>query len=146
MSDQNALTDSEQALQKLEQIGTKPLIIIKSVFFLKPFPCTLTLDREKITITNQTFFYSKDVENVFVKDLVSISTTQNMFFASIMIVSGLRLNRTMTYAYFWKKEAEEFRSLCEGLRIAHRENIDVLSIEGPELIPRLYEIGSANTA
>ncbi len=131
-------------LHQLESVGTEPLLTIQTVFPFRLFPCVIKLDREKLTISNHLFFFTREVENLLIKDLVSITTTENLFFASVVVVSGLRLNRRIGSAFFWNEDARKLRRLCEGLRIALREGIDVMQISRNELLNKLEEIGSAN--
>lgn len=130
-------------LNKLEEIGVNPLITIKTVFPFRFFPCMIKLDREKVTISDYIFFYTKQVENLFIKDIVSVSTTENLLFANITFVSGFRLNRKISTSYFWKEDAQRLRRICEGLRIARKENIDVMKIGKSKLIAQLEEIGGS---
>lgn len=135
--------DEIKTLNTLENIGSSPLLIIRTVFPFRIFPCVIQLDREKLTISNSIFFFTREVENLMIKDLVSISTTENLFFANVTIVSGLRLNKKFNNSFFWNHEAQKLRRLCEGLRIALREGVDVMAIPNHELIARIEEIGSS---
>ena len=135
---------NQAVLSKLEGVGSRPLVIIRTVFPFRFFPCTIKLDREKITISNSLFFFAKEVENFLVKDLVSITTSENILFASITLISGLRLNRKLRIDYFWKADAHQFRRTCQGLIIALKENVDVMKVGDQELVSKLEEIGKAN--
>lgn len=132
------------ALHTLENIGTDPLITIRTVFPFRFFPCILTLDREKITISDYLFFFTREVENILIKDIVSITTVEDLFFANFSIISGLRLNKQYSMSFFWKDDARKLRRICEGLRIALKEEVDVLKVDNSSLVNRLEEIGTAN--
>jgi hypothetical protein len=132
------------ALSTLEGMGTQPLIVIKTVFPFRFFPCIITLDREKITISDYLFFFTREVENLLIKDIVSVTTVEDLFFANITLISGLRLNKRYSISFFWKEDARRFRRICEGLRIALKEDVDVLKVDNHSLINRLEDIGTAN--
>jgi hypothetical protein len=141
----NMLTVDQDAsaIQELDELGVNPLITIRTVFPFRLFPCIITLDREKVTISDYIFFFTKQVENVFIKDMISVRTTENLFFANVTFVSGMWQNRKISNSYFWKEDAERFRKICEGLRTADKEKIDIMKISRQELIPRLEELGDS---
>jgi hypothetical protein len=136
--------ESLESLNQLNVVGARPLITITTVFPFRFFPCTLQLDREKITIVNELFFFTKQTENLLVKDVVSLSTSENILFANITLVSGLRLNRKLSISFFQKEDARRFRRICNGLTIALKEAIDVMAISDEELVVKLEEIGSSH--
>lgn len=130
-------------LNQLEKVGTKPLLQIQTIFPFRIFPCVITLDRQKLTISDKFFFSSKEVENFLAKDIVSIASTESMFYATINLVSGMRINKEVSVPFLKKEDARKLRRLVQGLLIAGKEGIDVNQIPENQLIAKLEEIGSA---
>lgn len=133
----------QQKLSQLKNVSTIPLITIETVFPFRLFPCVISLDREKLTISDHLFFSAKQVENVLAKDIVSVTSTENFLFATITVVSGMKLNKEFKVTYLWKEDARRLRRMLEGLLIASREGIDVMKIPDAELIQKLEQIGTA---
>lgn len=132
-----------QKLDRLEEAAAVPLVTIKTVFPFRFFPCVISLDREKLTITAYFFFSSMQVENFLMDDVVSIALTQNWFFASLTFLTALPAARKISASYFWYDQAHYFRRISQGMRIAKKEKIDVTKISDAELIKKLEEIGSS---
>jgi len=134
---------NRQKLTQLQNVSTLPLLTIRTVFPFRFFPAVLTLDREKLTISDHFFFFGKQVENFLAKDIVSVTSTENGFFANLTFVSGMRINRKVSISYLWKDDAKRFRRILEGLLIASREGINTMNISDAELIKKLEEIGAS---
>jgi len=132
-----------QKLTVLNNVSTVPLLTIQTVFPFRLFPCMLSLDRQKLTISDHLFFGAKQVENILAEDIVSVNSTENFLFATLTVVSGMRLNKEFKVAYLWKEDARRLRRMLEGLLIASREGVDVLNISDSELIQKLEHIGTA---
>lgn len=139
----NEATKQMNKLNELQQKGTTPLLTIQTVFPFKFFPCILTLDRQKITRSESFFFSSKEVENYLVEEIVSITSVESLFFATLTMVTGVRINKEVSVPFLRKEDARKMRRLVEGLLIAGREGIDVNKIPAEQLIQKVEEIGSA---
>ncbi|MBW7955353.1 hypothetical protein H3C66_01330 [Patescibacteria group bacterium] len=140
---QQVKVKNQKKLTQLETVSTRPLLVIQTVFPFRFFPCTISLDRQKLTISDTFFFFSKEVENYLAKDIVSVSTTEDLLFGSLSIVSGQRINKEVTITHLWKEDARRLRRMVEGMLIAAREGIDLMQISDQELIAKLEEIGAA---
>ncbi len=134
-----------QKLDRLEESAAVPLVTIKTVFPFRFFPCVISMDREKLTITDYFFFSSMQVENFLMDDIVSIALTQNWSFASLTFLTALPAARKISVSYFWYDQANYFRRIFQGMRIAKKEKIDVTKIDDAELVRKLDEIGSSTT-
>lgn len=144
MSDQQYVQNEDvQKLNDLQDISTEPLLKIRTVFPFRLFPCVITVDREKITISDQFFFLSKRVDNLLTKDIVSITSTENGFFSNITIVSGMRMNKEFSISHLKKDEAKKLRRIVEGILIASQEEIDLNNIPYRQLAHKLEEIGAS---
>lgn len=140
---------TQQELEKLEQlakVNTKSLFSCTTVFPFTLFPTKLAVDRDKITIGEQFFFWSKLMETLLIKDIMTVSVSESVLFASIEFAPNkFADSQTIsTVNYLPKEDAQKFRIIVQGLMVAYKEKVDVSKIPDEELLPRLIDIGKTS--
>ncbi len=106
------------------------------------FPDTVTVDRNKVTITQKTFFWSSNTVSIRIEDMLNISVSLGPFFGSLKISSRV-MNSTDHFDinYFWRKDATYLKHIIQGYMITVHNNIDTSTMAKDELINKLIELG-----
>jgi hypothetical protein len=134
-----------EKLTELEEVSTTPLLQIETVFPFRFFPCIVTLDRMKVTVIDQYFFFSKQIKTFLVKDIASVTVEDSWFFATFIMISVTPSPQKKIIPYLKKEDAYKLQRMIEGLLITNKENVDVLKIDDNSLAEKLEEIGRAET-
>jgi hypothetical protein len=141
-SDQNVET---QKLTDLVSDTSQALFVCHTVFPFDLFPDTVTIDRNKITISKHFFFFQRSIQSIIITDLLTIVVEETLLFASLTIVDRLFHQDTIKVANLKKSDARKIRWLLEGLIIGKKEKIDLTKIPDKELIPKLIEVGKTKS-
>lgn len=114
-----------------------------TVFPFNLFPDTVTLDREKITITHRLFFKAGETISIRVEDILNITMDHGPFFATIKIVSRFFEANKQAHAirYLHKAEAEKIKHITQGYMIALQKNIDCSTLPTDQLRDTLEQLG-----
>ncbi|HZP55874.1 MAG TPA: hypothetical protein VFB03_03870, partial [Candidatus Saccharimonadales bacterium] len=113
----------------------------ETVFPLTPFPHTITLDREKLTIANRSFFRVAKILTVPVSSMISAEVNVGPFFGSVKMTSKYFVDNTHSVNYLWRKDATNIHRLLQGFIIAQEKNIDVSEIDKEDLKTLLLDLG-----
>lgn len=107
------------------------------------FPDTITVDRMKVTINEQTFFWMRNISTMRIEDILNVSANLGLFFGSLTISSRV-MNSTDHYEIngFWNKDVVRLKHIIQGYMIALHQGIDVSSLSTDRLIRKLNELGS----
>lgn len=133
-----------EEVQKLEDMASKDATVIaqvRTIFPFKLFPTTLTVDRSKLTIDNQYFFWSHERKTILIQDIMTITIETDLFFATIKIEDRLAPINVATVRYLPKQAAEKFRTIAEGLRLGLHDNIDLSKVPRKLLATQAERIG-----
>jgi hypothetical protein len=114
-----------------------------TVFPFTMFPDTVTLDREKITVANRTFFKVAKITSVPITDIQSVEANVGPFFGSIKL---LRINMApmpapLSVRFLWRDDASKLQHLLQGYIIAHQKKVDCSTIDKEQLIILLNDLG-----
>lgn len=106
------------------------------------FPDSVIVDRSKVTIVKQTFFWSSETITIRIEDILNVTSSVGPFFGSIT-VSVRIMNSTDHYEIdsFWRKDAIYLKQIIQGYMIAQHSEIDTNSLERRELIDTLLKLG-----
>lgn len=128
-------------LNDLAFVDNRALFVCCSVFPFDLFPDIITVDRNKITISKKYFFFTRSIQSIMIKDLLTIVVRESVLFATLEIVDKLFPQETIHVQYLQKRDTQRLRWLVEGLIVGEKEKIDFTKISNEELVPKLEEIG-----
>lgn len=142
----NASDSESQKLADLVDVDHQALLICRTVFPFDLFPDTISIDRNKITISKRFFFYQRSIQSIIVTDLLTIVVEETLLLASLKIVDRLFHQDAIEIANLRKGDARKIRWLLEGLIIGKKEKVDFTKISNEELVPKLVQIGKTKTS
>lgn len=141
--------DTTSEMTKLEELSTsdhRALFVCRSCFPFDLFPDVITVDRNKITISQNFFFFTRSVQSIVITDLLTIIVDETLLFARLQIVDRLFHQDPIEVNTLLKSDARKLRWILEGLIIGKKEKIDFTKISNEELLPKLQRIGMTKTA
>jgi hypothetical protein len=130
--------------QKLEELTENAHDILYEATTVWPFtlfPDTITLDREKLTLANRSFWRVATITSVPVGEIMSAEVLVGPFFGSLDLTFRFFANNERKIKYLTRRDAIEMQRLIHGYIIAHRREIDVSSVSKDELCKLLVELG-----
>lgn len=133
--------ETHEKLIDLAEKSHDKLFEADTVFPFTLFPDTVTLDREKLTIANRSFFRVAKIIAVPITSLVSAEADVGPFFGSIHMTSKYFLDNTHHLNFLWRKDAEQLQRLLQGYIIAHERGIDVTEINMDDVRVLLEDLG-----
>jgi hypothetical protein len=136
--------DTHEKLIDLAEKSHDKLFEADTVFPFTLFPDTVTLDREKLTIANRSFFRVAKIITVPITSLVSAEADVGPFFGSIHMTSKYFLDNTHHLRYMWRHDAEKLHRLLQGYIIAHERGIDVTEVEMEDVMVLLEDLGHSS--
>lgn len=136
--------EDQKKLTILANRAHEALISVTTVFPFKFFPSTITIDRTKITVNEHFFFFSRQVQSVLVKDLMSLVVQMDLFFATVHIIDRLFPQDTIIVRFLPKDAARKVRWITQGLIAIQKEEIDSNNISTEELLSKAQMIGQNN--
>lgn len=106
------------------------------------FPDSVIVDRSKITIIKQNFFWSSETITVRAEDILNVTSTLGPIFGSIVISTRI-MNSTDHFEIdsFWRKDAIYMKQIIQGYMIAIHSKIDTATMERQKLIDTLLKLG-----
>ncbi len=117
-----------------------------TVFPFTLFPDTVTLDREKLTFANRSFFFAAKITSVPVRDMLSVEADIGPFFGSVYTSSRFFITNPKSISWLWRGDAIKLQRLLQGYIIAHEQEIDCANIEKNKLISLLNDLGKGDTS
>jgi hypothetical protein len=134
--------ETKQKLTDVVRGAHDVLFTAKGVFPFAFFPDTVTIDREKLTITHRTFFQVAEVLSIAIKDILNITANIGPFFGSIKLATRV-YNEEVPYEvhYFWRDDALRVKRIVQGYIIAKQQKIDCSALSTKELARLLDKLG-----
>jgi hypothetical protein len=127
----------DEALEKTRNI----LIKSTALFPFDPFPDTITIDRQKLTVVHRWFFWVKQTVSVQLSDIKNVQADLGPLFGSLTVTSEHFVNNTQTIHYLPRKEVLAIQQMVQGFIVAHEEGIDLSDIGDEQLKKKLDELG-----
>ena len=116
-----------------------------TIFPFTLFPDTISLDREKVTIANRSFFRVAKIISMPIADMVNVQADVGPFFGSIHVSSR---NLTMSpnsvpysISFLTREDTMRIHRLLQGYIIAYERDVDCSGIEKEQLIVLLNDLG-----
>lgn len=136
--------NSGETPKELDDIALTPpevLISASSVFPFILFPDTITVDREKMTLTTRSFIRVARVVSVPIQDILNVAANVGPFFGSLRIVTRFFDNKPLTIQFLKRADTLKIKDILAGYIIATQKEIDCTDIPKDELIPMLERLG-----
>lgn len=138
-----AATEIEK-LTSLAEGARDNLFVAKTVFPFVMFADTIKIDRQKITIVHNDFFWKSQTASTEIKNIMNIEADVGPLFGSITITSKHFLNNTQTIRYLKRSDVAAAQRLLQGFMIAQRAKIGTDGIDKARLLSLLNELGQEN--
>lgn len=129
---------------KIEEIiaeSNEVLVQAKTVFPFTLFPDTVVVDRLKVTITRNDFFFSREVVSIRLDDLLTVTATTGPLFGSINISSRVLTEDHFVISNLWRKDVIYLKHIIQGYIIANQNKVDCAHLSKPELLDTLAKLG-----
>lgn len=138
------LTQSEsiRELKKTLSNVQEVLLTATTVFPFTLVPDTVTLDREKLTISHRIFFRVAEVMSIRIEDILNVTADVGPFFGSIKVSTRFfDVRKPYSVDYLWRWDALRFKRVVQGYIIALQKGIDCSPLSSPQLADLLDELG-----
>lgn len=113
-----------------------------TVFPFTLFPDTVTIDRAKLTIVLRSFFSVAKVMSIRIEDILNVTANVGPLFGSLHIVSRvLNPDKPFDINFLHRADALKMKRIMQGHIIAMQKEIDVSSLNTPELAKMLERLG-----
>lgn len=132
----------EQKFEDLVDRSKKVLYKLQSVKPMDPFPDIVEIDVSQVHITFTSFFRSKRLHSIAIKDISDVFVETSYFFATLKIVDRNFIENEVSVPYLKREEAIKAKKIVQGLMIGDREKIDFSQIHDGDLAKKLEELGS----
>ena len=135
----------DEAKKELKQAihGTNEILITAStVFPFTLFRDTVTVDREKVTITHRDFFRVSDVMSTRIEDILNVTANVGPVFGSLKLVSRIfSPDKPYKIERLWRDDALKLKRIMQGYIIAKQKEIEVDALSTKELAAMLDQLG-----
>jgi hypothetical protein len=136
--------ESQEIHEKLIDITEKAQDILfeaHTVFPFTLFPDTVTVDREKVTIANRSFFKIAVINSTPIADIQSVEVDVGPFFGTVKTTSKYFMNNPREVHFLWREDAYKMQRLLQGFIIANERGIDITDIDKTDLLVLLTDLG-----
>ncbi len=139
---------ASETLQKLEQLKyteNRTLYRAKTVFPFRIFPTEIIITENSVEIVSYTFFYTKQVFPMLIKDIKNVQASTDMFFSSLTFeLSGYETNPP-DVSFLPRNAGILIKRIIKGLLVCQQKGIDLTPLEPSQIVDKIIEIGAANT-
>lgn len=140
-----ARTDTEsEKLINITEGARDNLIKANTVFPFVLFPDTITVDRQKLTITHRSFFRTSSTISVQIDDVQVAKVDVGPFFGSVHLASKYFVDNIQSINFLKRSDAIRIQRLLQGYMIAHHRKIDCSGIDNHQLVVLLNELGQSS--
>lgn len=118
------------------------LFSASTIFPLTLFPDTVTVDREKLTLTKRMFFRVAESMSIRIEDILNVTADVGPFFGSFKISTRF-FDPEKPYAvnYLSRDDVIRLKQIVQGYIIAIQERIDCSSYSARDLAKILTQLG-----
>jgi hypothetical protein len=136
---------TEKLFQAAKQ-ASDVLYTADSVFPFALFPDTITIDREKLSISYRVFFRVAKVVSTPLDDIESVDANVGPYFASLRITSKFFVNNTRYVKFLTRDDALKIQSIMQGYKLAKEKEVDLTQINKDDLVMMLCKLGGEPAA
>ncbi|HEY0965473.1 MAG TPA: hypothetical protein VGE13_03260 [Candidatus Saccharimonadales bacterium] len=141
-------TENDESINAIVKYSHQVLASARTVLLpWSPFPDSVIVDRSKVTIIKQTFFWSSETITIRIEDILNVTSTLGPLFGSITISSRV-MNSTDHFEIdsFWRKDAIYLKQIIQGYMIALHSKVDTSRLSKDELVHTLLQLGRDSKA
>jgi hypothetical protein len=131
---------TEKLFQAAKQVN-EILYQAETVFPFTLFPDTVTIDREKLSISYRVFFRVARVISTPLDDIESVDANVGPFFGSLRITSSFFVNNTRYVRFLTRDDAIKIQSILKGHKLSKEKDIDMFAVGKDELVMMLCQLG-----
>lgn len=139
--DDKKASEGPEQLMELDERAHDVLFKADTVFPFTPFPHTITLDREKLTICERMFWRVAKITSVPVSEILSCQLTVGPLFGSIHLVFSFFADNQKTITYLWRDDATKFHQILHGYIVAHKRGVNTTNVSVEDLKILLKDLG-----
>ena len=140
-----AISNTKKSIVDYAEQESRVLYRVHSVFPLDPFPTTLVIAPNTLSIVNNLFGLSQRVLTVNMDDIFTVEVEAGLFFADLKIQQKQATLPVVDLRFFWKDPAMKARRIIQGLLVVRSKQLEIYNMKPQELIPYLEEIGSTHS-
>lgn len=137
--------EQSKELTKVIDNAQETLLKVYSVFPFMLFTDSLSVDRQKVTITHRSFFSSAKIINIQMIDIQMIEADIGPIFGSLCITSKQFSGAVNKILYLTRSDAVRAQRLIQGFVIANEKQLDYSSIDKKKLRVLLNDLGQGNS-
>jgi hypothetical protein len=112
-----------------------------TIFPFTLIPDTITIDREKLSISYRAFIKVASVSSTPLNDIEAIDANVGPFFGSLRITSRFFVNNTRVIKFLTREDTTNIQSILQGYKLAKEKEIDFLEVDKDDLVRALMELG-----
>ncbi|HYH74677.1 MAG TPA: hypothetical protein VD735_01825 [Candidatus Saccharimonadales bacterium] len=132
----------QQHLVTMVNNAQEVLFKADTVFPFTLFPDTITIDREKVTVTRRSFFKVGEVLSIHMDDILSVTADVGPFFGSVKIMIRFVNNQQPDpINYLKRKDVLRIKCLMQGYIIARQQGVDCGHMPKEQLVKMLQNLG-----
>jgi hypothetical protein len=134
----------EQSQNKIESLLSKssiPLFEAKTVWPFDFFPSTVTIDINQVNIIHGQFFLSDRRYSISIDNILDCLVDVSPFFGCLRIIDAGFSHNDIEIRYLKRADAMKARRIIQGLIIANKQKLDLITLPNEELLPKIEEIG-----
>jgi hypothetical protein len=138
----HSMEEVRDELQQAIHDSHEIIVSADTVFPFTLFRDTVTIDRAKLTIIQRSFFNVAKVMSIRIEDILNVTANVGPLFGSLHIVSRvLNSDKPFDINFLWRADALKMKRIMQGHIIAMQKEIDVSSLDTPELANMLERLG-----
>lgn len=140
----SAKAGPEDGIEQLRNEADKAeniLIKARAIFPFDPFPDSITIDRQKLTIVRHRFLIDKETLSVQLSDIKNVQATLGPLFGSITVISQNFAKSTQSIRYLHRKDVLAIQQIIQGFIVAKEEEVDMDDIDDETLKSLLSRLG-----
>lgn len=138
----NERQEAKRQLQRAIQGTREALITATTVFPFTLFPDTVSVDRERVNVTQRFFFQISEGVSIQIQDILNVTTDTGPFMGSLKISTRFfSPEKPYVINYLWRRDALKIERILQGYIIAAQKGIDCSALDTKELAKLLDDLG-----
>jgi hypothetical protein len=117
------------------------LFTLSSVFPLDMFPTKITVEKNKVSVVSQLFFFSQQVQSILIREISQVEVDVSLFFATLQIRDRVPNHPVLSIPNLKVREALRAQRIIQGLMTGLSQNIDISQMPVEELRVKLEQLG-----
>lgn len=130
-----------QKLYREARQSSEILYSANTAFPFTLFPDTISIDREKLTLSYHYFFKVARVASTPLDDIEAVDANVGPFFGSLRITSRFFVNNIRDIRFLWRNDTEKIQGILQGYKLAKEKDVDLSEIDRFHLVEMLCELG-----